>query len=97
MKGLAGLTLMNHPDNPNHPTAFHVRDEGTTIGALVLGAAAHAQSLPDTRPPAPNSEFSAAMVDGIDKLALRLVEQSKEFKSVPTDIKIELVATTLQP
>lgn len=26
--GFAGLTLMNHPLNPHHPTAFHVRDDG---------------------------------------------------------------------
>lgn len=26
--GFAGITLMNHPMNPHHPTAFHVRDDG---------------------------------------------------------------------
>ncbi len=26
--GLAGITLMNHPMNPHHPTAFHVRNDG---------------------------------------------------------------------
>ncbi|HCN76221.1 MAG TPA: hypothetical protein DIT13_03380 [Verrucomicrobiales bacterium] len=26
--GFAGITLMNHPMNPRHPTAFHVRDDG---------------------------------------------------------------------
>jgi hypothetical protein len=23
-----GITLMDHPDNPNHPTVFHVRNDG---------------------------------------------------------------------
>lgn len=23
-----GITLLDHPDNPNHPTVFHVRDDG---------------------------------------------------------------------
>jgi hypothetical protein len=26
--GFGGITLMNHPMNPHHPTAFHVRDDG---------------------------------------------------------------------
>jgi hypothetical protein len=26
--GLGGVALFNHPDNPRHPTAFHVRDDG---------------------------------------------------------------------
>lgn len=26
--GFGGLTLMNHPSNPQHPTAFHVRNDG---------------------------------------------------------------------
>lgn len=26
--GFAGITLLNHPGNPQHPTAFHVRDDG---------------------------------------------------------------------
>jgi len=26
--GLGGVALFNHPDNPHHPTAFHVRDDG---------------------------------------------------------------------
>ena len=26
--GLAGITLMSHPINPHHPTAFHVRNDG---------------------------------------------------------------------
>lgn len=25
---LEGITLMDHPSNPNHPTVFHVRDDG---------------------------------------------------------------------
>ena len=25
---IEGITLMDHPKNPNHPTFFHVRDDG---------------------------------------------------------------------
>jgi hypothetical protein len=33
--GFAGITLMNHPGNPHHPTAFHVRDDGWMGAALI--------------------------------------------------------------
>lgn len=26
--GFGGIAIFNHPDNPRHPTAFHVRDDG---------------------------------------------------------------------
>jgi hypothetical protein len=35
-KGFAGITLMNHAMNPNHPTAFHVRDDGWMCSCLSL-------------------------------------------------------------
>jgi hypothetical protein len=35
-KGFAGMTLMNHPGNPNHPTAFHVRDDGWMCACVSL-------------------------------------------------------------
>lgn len=34
--GFAGILLMNHPQNPNHPTAFHVRDDGWMCSCLSL-------------------------------------------------------------
>lgn len=34
--GFSGITLMNHPMNPNHPTAFHVRDDGWMGACLNL-------------------------------------------------------------
>lgn len=34
--GFAGITLMNHPQNPNHPTAYHVRDDGWMCSCLSL-------------------------------------------------------------
>ena len=34
--GFAGITLMNHPLNPNHPTAYHVRDDGWMCSCLSL-------------------------------------------------------------
>ncbi len=33
--GFAGITLMNHPMNPENPTAFHVRDDGWMGASLV--------------------------------------------------------------
>ena len=35
-KGFAGITLLNHPQNPNNPTAFHVRDDGWMCSCLSL-------------------------------------------------------------
>jgi hypothetical protein len=34
-----GITLMDHPSNPNYPTAFHVRDNGCMGAALTFGGA----------------------------------------------------------
>lgn len=36
--GFAGITLMDHPMNPHHPTAFHVRDDGWMGACLTLKA-----------------------------------------------------------
>lgn len=54
----------------------------TTLGCLAVAAAIacaslHAQSLPGTQPLEPNPDFSATMVAGIDKMALRLIEEFK--------------------
>lgn len=35
-KGFAGITLMNHPGNPNNPTAYHVRNDGWMCSCLSL-------------------------------------------------------------
>jgi len=32
----AGITLMDHPENPGHPTPFHVRDDGWMGASLTL-------------------------------------------------------------
>lgn len=32
-----GITLMDHPQNPGHPTPFHVRDDGWMGASLTLG------------------------------------------------------------
>ena len=50
---------------------------------LTLGA----QSLPGTRALSPSPDFSSAMVAGIDKMALRLVEESKASRR-PTREKL---------
>jgi hypothetical protein len=34
----AGITLMDHPINPNHPTVFHVRDDGWMGSSLTFDA-----------------------------------------------------------
>jgi hypothetical protein len=34
--GFAGITLMNHPQNPNNPTAYHVRNDGWMCSCLSL-------------------------------------------------------------
>jgi hypothetical protein len=34
----AGITLLDHPSNPNHPTVFHVRDDGWMGAALTFAA-----------------------------------------------------------
>lgn len=34
----AGITLFDHPINPNHPTVFHVRDDGWMGAALTFSA-----------------------------------------------------------
>ncbi|MFO1441208.1 MAG: hypothetical protein U1F81_23010 [Verrucomicrobiaceae bacterium] len=48
----------------------------------------HAQVLPGTQPLPPNPDFSATMVAGIDKMALRLIEQSKTSRK-PTREKLK--------
>jgi hypothetical protein len=35
-EAFAGITLMNHPKNPQHPTAFHVRNDGWMCSCLSL-------------------------------------------------------------
>ena len=37
-KGFAGISLMNHPINPQNPTPFHVRDDGWMGACLNLDA-----------------------------------------------------------
>jgi hypothetical protein len=32
-----GITLFDHPSNPNHPVPFHVRDDGWMGAALTFG------------------------------------------------------------
>jgi Family of unknown function (DUF6807) len=36
--GSDGITLFDHPRNPNHPTVFHVRDDGWMGAALTFAA-----------------------------------------------------------
>jgi hypothetical protein len=46
---IEGVTLFDHPGNPNHPVAFHVRDDGWMGACLSFGkplVVARGQSLP---------------------------------------------------
>lgn len=45
--------------------------------SLLAATSLHAQTLPGTKQLEPNPDFSATMVAGIDRMALRLIEQSK--------------------
>lgn len=53
-----------------------------------FAASLHAQTLPGTQALEPNPDFSATMVAGIDKMALRLIEQSKATRK-PTREKLK--------
>lgn len=53
-----------------------------------LPLAARAESLPGTQPLPPDPDFSATMVAGIDKMALRLIEQSTPLRK-PTREKLK--------
>jgi hypothetical protein len=35
---IEGVTLFDHPSNPNHPTVFHVRDDGWMGSCLTFDA-----------------------------------------------------------
>lgn len=64
------------------PTCF------LTLLTVVLTTLTYGQTLPGTQPLAPNPDFSATMVAGIDKMALRLIEQSKTGRK-PTREKLK--------
>ena len=59
-----------------------------TLLALIFTASLQAQILPGTKPLEPNPDFSATMVAGVDKFALRLIEQSKGTRK-PTREKLK--------
>lgn len=59
-----------------------------TALTLLTCLVTHAQVLPGTQPLTPNPDFSATMVAGIDKMALRLIEQSKTSRK-PTREKLK--------
>lgn len=56
--------------------------------AFAFATQAQSQILPGTQPLTPNPDFSATMVAGIDKMALRLIEQSKAGRR-PTREKLK--------
>jgi hypothetical protein len=57
---------------------------------LLIASSLQAQILPGTQPLEPNPDFSATMVAGIDKMALRLIEQSKTGRK-PTREKLKAI------
>jgi cephalosporin-C deacetylase-like acetyl esterase len=56
--------------------------------SILLTTLAKSQILPGTRPLEPNPDFSATMVAGIDRMALRLIEQSNVGRK-PTREKLK--------
>ena len=58
------------------------------IVMLVTYVQAHAQMLPGTQPLESNADFSSAMVAGIDKMSLKLIERSKASRR-PTREKLK--------
>ncbi|MCA1963018.1 MAG: hypothetical protein LDL31_03615, partial [Prosthecobacter sp.] len=58
------------------------------LSLTALATLGHSQSLPGTLLLAPEADFSAKMVAGIDKMALRLIDQSKA-KRQPTREKLK--------
>lgn len=64
------------------PTCFLI------LLTVVLTTSIQGQTLPGTQPLAPNPDFSATIVAGIDKMALRLIEQSKTGRK-PTREKLK--------
>ncbi len=58
--------------------------------SLLIASSLQAQILPGTQPLEPNADFSATMVAGIDKMALRLIEQSKVGRK-PTREKLKAI------
>lgn len=59
-----------------------------TLLTVFLATFTRGQSLPGTQALTPSPDFSATMVAGIDKLALRLIEQSKTTRK-PTREKLK--------
>lgn len=57
---------------------------------LLVASSLRAQVLPGTQPLEPIPDFSATMVAGIDKMALRLIEKSKEGRK-PTREKLKAI------
>ena len=57
---------------------------------LLIASSLQAQVLPGTQPLEPNPDFSTTMVAGIDKMALRLIEQSKAGRK-PTREKLKSI------
>lgn len=60
----------------------------STLLAVFLTSMTHGQTLPGTQALEPNPDFSATMVAGIDRMALRLIEQSKSTRK-PTREKLK--------
>jgi len=61
-----------------------------TLLAILIGSSLQAQVLPGTTALEPNADFSATMVVGIDKMALRLIETSKGTRK-PTRDKLKAI------
>ena len=67
---------------------MHRRTLAVFCALLLATPSAFGQVLPGTRPLSPDPDFSASMVAGIDKMALRLIDQSRANRR-PTREKLQ--------
>lgn len=75
--GFGGIALMNHPMNPRHPTAFHVRDDGWMGCCLSLD-----ESLEVTAERKLRLRYGLWVHDGVPDLE-EIETQWKHFSGLP--------------
>jgi hypothetical protein len=74
---LEGVTLFDHPGNPNHPSHFHVRDDGWMGASLTFGGPR------EIKPDAPLHLRYGLYVHADMKPAAQIEQQWKRFAGLP--------------